>query len=394
MKNFKKECVVVGAGLTGSVISRYLTDKGYKVTIWERRNHIGGNMYDYVDENRICVHQYGPHIFHTNNDDLAAYMKKYAEWIDFPISCQVNMLGKTTPSPFNFQTIDDYYEPEVAKKLKKALLNAYPGRNKVTIVEMLESENPIVKQYADFLFVHDYSLYTAKQWGVSPAEIDPSVLKRVPVLLSYKDGYFDDKWQMVPEDGYTNWFSGILNHENISVELGIEALERISIKDKAIWIDGRIFEGLLIYTGAIDELFKLEYGPLPYRSLRFEWKTEPVQHYQGAALVAYPEAPDYTRITEYSHFPQKEAANRTTLAYEYPVIYQEGCSIEPYYPILTEESKQRHNKYRRLAEEIKGLVCCGRLADFKYYNMDEALENALNICSKLNEYIMNAVCLK
>lgn len=377
------DVLVIGCGLTGSVIARHLAEHGKKVTIWERRNHIGGNMYDYADKNGIMVHQYGPHVFHTNKEYLAEYMRKYASWVDFPITCQVSMLGKTTPSPFNFQTIDDYYTPDDAEALKKALLSQYPGREKVTIVELLESENPLVKQYADFLFAHDYSLYTAKQWGVSPTEIDPSVLKRVPVLLSYRDGYFDDTYQMVPREGYTSWFARLLDHENISVALGIDALNRMDIRDNRIWIDGALFNGTVIYTGAIDELFGLKYGALPYRSLRFEWETKPVQHHQGAPLVAHPEAPGYTRITEYAHFPQKEPKDVTSLAYEYPVAYQEGQSAEPYYPILTEQSKAKHEKYKALSKNVDGLICCGRLADFQYYNMDQALENALTVCQRI-----------
>ena len=378
--NSETDVLVIGCGLTGSVIARHFAENGKKVTIWERRNHIGGNMYDYVDRNGIMVHQYGPHVFHTDTAALANYMQKYDEWLDFPIKCRVSMLGKTTPSPFNFQTIDDYYSATDAVNLKKALLQEYPGRSKVTIVELLASTNFVIKQYADFLFAHDYSLYTAKQWGVSPAEIDPSVLKRVPVLLSYEDGYFDDKWQMVPRNGYTKWFERLLDHKNIHVSLNIEALNRLYICHQELVVDGSPFKGLVVYTGPLDALFEYAYGALPYRSLLFEWKTEPVEHFQDAPLVAYPEAPDFTRITEYSHFPQKERTNVTTLAYEYPLTYQEGCAIEPYYPILTEESQKRHKQYQALAQSIQGLICCGRLADFKYYNMDQALENALSIC--------------
>lgn len=372
------DVLVVGCGLCGSVIARHLAEQGKRVTIWERRDHIAGNMYDYVDGNGLCVHRYGPHVFHTYDETLKNYMERYAQWTPFPITCRVDMLGKVTPSPFNYQTVDDYYPPERAAALKKALEAAYPERDKATIVELLESTDPLTKEYADFLFAHDYSLYTAKQWGMQPSEIDPSVLKRVPVLFSYKDGYFDDTWQMVPVYGYTAWFRRLLDHTNIMVELGVEALEHLQIRGGALLLDGAPFAGTVVYTGAVDELLGCRYGRLPYRSLRFEWQTRDGEHALDAALVAYPEAEGYTRITEYSHFPQKERHTKTSLAYEYPLPYQEGAAVEPYYPILTQESMALHARYMKKLQRVPNLVCCGRLADFKYYNMDQALARALD----------------
>lgn len=375
--------LIIGCGLTGSVIARHLAEQGKQVTIWERRDHIGGNMYDYIDANGICVHKYGPHVFHTYKKELRDYMLHYAQWTPFPITCRVEMLGKVTPSPFNYQTIDDYYPEQKAATLKKAIERAYPGKKKATIVELLDSSDPQIKEYANFLFAHDYSLYTAKQWGISPSEIDPSVLKRVPVLFSYKDGYFDDPWQMVPVDGYTEWFRKLLAHPNITVKLNLEALTHIQLSEQGVLVDNTLFDGQVIYTGAVDELLDMRYGALPYRSLRFNWETKEGEHYQAAALVAYPEAEGYTRVTEYSHFPQKQKQHKTSLSYEYPLPYQEGQRVELYYPILTQTSMERHQRYLEDLRRIPGLICCGRLADFKYYNMDQALERALSLCKML-----------
>lgn len=374
------DSIVVGCGLTGSVIARYLAERGEHITIWERRNHIGGNMYDYIDRNGIRVHRYGPHVFHTYSKELKDYMLRWGKWVPFQIKCRVNMLGKTTPSPFNFKTIDDYYTPEEAEMLKNAIKQSYPGKEKTTILDLLDNKNPIIKDYAIFLYEHDYSLYTAKQWGIEPKDIDPSVLKRVPVLFDYKDGYFDDTWQMIPEKGYTAWFEELLNHPNIEIKLGVEALDHIKISNDKIFVDNCAFNGKVIYTGALDELLDNKYGKLPYRSLKFEWVTREQERVLDAALIAFPEAEGYTRITEYNHFPQPRKQKVSTLAYEYPIQYVEGINNEPYYPILTIESIEKHARYMMELNSTPNLICCGRLADFKYYNMDQALKRALECC--------------
>lgn len=375
--------LIVGCGLTGSVIARELADAGHEVTIWDRRGHIGGNMYDFRDEHGIIVHKYGPHCFHTNNKDLYDYMCRYNDWQPFRILCQAEIDGKATPSPFNFQTIDDFYSPEDAAKLKDALQTEYPNREFVTVVEALGSTNEMIRNYAKFLFEKDYSLYTAKQWGMSPADIDPCVLERVPLRLSYKDGYFDDEYQVVPLNGYVTFFNNILNHPNISIHLGIEALDHISIAEEIslIKVDGdETYQ--IVYTGALDELFGCRYGKLPYRSLHFDWVYEDKDSFQGAPLVAYPQAEGYTRIVEYKKLPVQDVKG-TSYAVEYPLPYTEGADVEPYYPVLTEKSQNLYKQYAELAAAYKNLVVCGRLADFKYYNMDQCLDRCLAVAKSL-----------
>lgn len=377
--------LIVGCGLTGSVIARELAEHGQTVTIWDRRNHIGGNMYDYKDEHGIIVHKYGPHCFHTNNKDLYDYLCRFNEWIPFRINCQVEIDGKATPSPFNFQTIDDFYSKEEAESIKDAFKTEYPNREFVTVLEALESSNEFIRQYAEFLFEKDYSLYTAKQWGLSPKEIDPSVLKRVPLRLSYNDGYFDDTYQIMPAKTYENFFKNLLNHPNIKVQLRIEALDHL-YKDednKTILVDGDS-NFTVVYTGALDELFDCRYGKLPYRSLRFDWKYENKDSFQGAPLVAYPQAEGYTRIVEYKKMTPNIPQKGTSYAIEYPLPYKSGCEVEPYYPVLTEESNLLYKQYEQLADSYYNLFHCGRLADFKYYNMDQALFKAL-------EFSMNII---
>lgn len=371
--------LVVGAGLCGSVIARELAERGKKVTLWERRDHIGGNMYDYVDEHGFLVQKYGPHTFHTNEKKLYDYMCRFEQWQDYKLTCGAVWGGKYTPTPFNFTTIDTFYPAEKAELLKEKLKKAFSGRDTATVVEVLAHPDEDIRGYAEFLFQNDYAPYTAKQWGISPAEIDPSVLKRVPLHFSYDEGYFGDDYQVMPRHSFTHFFENLLNHPNITVQLGIDALERLRIRDGKLMLDGEVCRIPVVYTGALDELFDHEYGRLPYRSLRFEWRYTDKSSVQEAPVVAYPQEPGFTRITEYKKLPPQEGRG-SSYALEYPLPYDGTDSAEPYYPVLTEESQKQYAQYRDAAEKIPNLILCGRLADFKYYNMDQALERALETC--------------
>jgi len=370
--------LVVGAGLCGSVIARELAERGQQVTIWERRAHIGGNMYDYVDEHGFLVQKYGPHIFHTNTKALYDYMCRFEQWQDYKLTCGAVWDGKYTPTPFNFTTIDTFFAPEKAAILKEKLSVAFSGRDTATVVEVLSHPDADIRGYAEYLFTNDYAPYTAKQWGVSPAEIDPSILKRVPLRFSYNEGYFDDTYQVMPRHSFTRFFENLLNHPNITVQLGVEALNHLHIVNGHLLVDDLPFQIPVIYTGALDELFGHVYGHLPYRSLRFEWQHTDANSVQDAPVIAYPQEPEFTRITEYKKLPPQEG-NGSSYVLEYPLAYNGTESSEPYYPVLTEESQRQYAQYRIAAAKVPGLILCGRLADFKYYNMDQALEKALKI---------------
>jgi UDP-galactopyranose mutase len=376
------EVLVVGAGISGSVIARHLAEQGKKVTVWERRPHIAGNLYDHVHECGIRVQDYGPHIFHTRKPELFDYLARFGKWEPFKLECMVYMNGQFTPSPFNYQTIDDYFPPEKAAEIKTHLETAYPGREKATIVEMLKCSDPVVKEYANYLFDNDYSLYTAKQWGISPEEIDISVLSRVPVLLSYQTGYFDDPVQMMPTDGFTAVIRRILDHKNIEISLNTDGMGRLvaDTDGRTVAVDGKIVHTPVIYSGALDELLDYRFGRLPYRSLRFEWETAAGDNVQPAPVVAYPQAPDYTRVTEYNKLPVQPPQGVTVYAREYSVLSDEQQQ-EPYYPIPTDQNEQLYRRYRDAVCHIPNLYLCGRLADYKYYNIDQALEKALEMCS-------------
>lgn len=386
MKTF--DCVVVGAGLAGGIIARELAEKRHKkVLIVERRDHIAGNTYDLEDSHGIKIQKYGPHVLHTNSDEVYNYITRFCEPIPYRTKCEAVIDGVSTPSPFNLKTIDQFYSAKDAADLKERLARCYPGRSFVTVVEMLECSDEKIRNYAQFLFEHDYRPYTAKQWALDPSEIDISVLKRVPIALTYADTYFDDKYEFMPKNGFSELYRQIISYPGITVTLGSDALDHITVDEENSTIQ---FDGMnvsIVYTGAIDELFQYRFGVLPYRSLYFDFRQLNVDSYQTAAIVAYPQADGYTRITEYTKMPPQDSHGWTCIAYEFPVAYDRnnklGC--EPYYPILTEQSKEIYSRYYEYAGRFKNLTLCGRLAEFKYYNMDQVILRALEISGNMEE---------
>ena len=377
--------IIVGAGLAGGVLARKLAEeRGERVLVLDRRKHIGGNAYDYTNDKGIRVQKYGPHVFHSNSDKAYGFILQYCTAIPYRTRCEAVLDGISTPSPFNFKTIDQFYPDEKAAELKSKLLEAYPGREEVTVLEMLQAEDEDIRQHAELLFEKDYRPYTAKQWALQPSEIDPSVLKRVPIVLSYRDTYFGDKYEFMPKGGFEAFFECLLDHPNIAVQLDIDALEHLTVASgqNVFLFDGKETE--IIYTGAIDELFGYRFGVLPYRSLQFEFESMQIKSFQRAAIVAYPQEEGYTRITEYTKMPEQDGNGWTSVAYEYPVKY-ENKENEPYYPVLTEKSQQVYQKYAAYAKNFRNLVLCGRLADYKYYNMDQIILRAMEVFRAIGE---------
>lgn len=379
----KYDLIVAGCGFSGAVIAHLAAKRGDRVLLVEKRGHIAGNMYDYVDEAGILVQKYGPHSLHTNHARVRAFLSGLWEWEPFILRARAMIRGRATPSPFNLKTIDDYYAPDRAGQLKERLKAVYGDAKKTTIVELLESPDPVIREYAQFLFEEDYRPYTAKQWGIAPETLDVSVLKRVPVRLDYTDAYFDDDWQVLPKKSFTAFFERVLDLPGIELRLRTNILDHLSLDSESgtLSFDGQTAGVPVVYTGPLDELFGCCYGSLPYRSLRFEWKTLDMDSFQETPGVAHPKAEGFTRITEYTKQPPQDGHGRTTIAVEYPAPYQPGG--EAYYPILTEQSQQLAARYRALAKRFPHLYLCGRLADFKYYNMDEAVLRALELFEML-----------
>lgn len=376
------DILIAGAGLCGCVAARELAADGNKVLILERRAQIGGNLFDRIDEETgIRVQMFGPHAFHTAKKELYEYITQYGKWEPFRLTCRVKMLGRTTPSPFNFQTIEDYFSPAKAEKIKLHLQNAFPDREEAAITELLSCPDAVVKEYAEFLFRHDYSLYSAKQWGIPPEQVDSGVLARVPVVFSFRDGYFTDPYQAIPALGYSAVLKEMVAHPNIRVCAETDALSVMQADPERglLLIDGVPSKKPVIYTGAADELLGYRFGRLPYRSLSFEWERHAGDGVQPTPIVAFPEAEGYTRVTEYSKLPRQRTRGMTITAKEYP-LPTHSQDQEPYYPVHTEQSAALYGRYRRAADRIGNLHLCGRLADFQYYNMDQTIERTLRMC--------------
>ncbi len=384
-----KDIVIVGAGFAGAVMAERFANLGKKVLLIEKRNHIAGNMYDYLDDNQVLRHEYGPHIFHTNSKEVVDYLSNFTSWYDYKHCVKGYVNGILCPIPFNFESIDLCFEENKAKRLKQILIDTYGEDKQIPILTLKENENDEIKELADFIFENVFLHYTMKQWGLKPDEIDPNVTARVPVRLSYEDGYFADTYQIMPEHGYTAIFENMLKHDNIEVCLNTEAKERLSLDadTNSIYLDGEKFEGQVIFTGAVDDLFNYELGDLPYRSLDFDVQTKE-GIYQEVATVNYPTPKDvhgFTRISEYKLFNPNQSLEKTTIAIEYPLAYDRLADKGniPYYPIFTQDNQKKYEAYVSLAKQFPQIHLLGRLAEYKYYNMDAIILRALQMFEEI-----------
>ena len=383
------DVLTAGAGYAGAVAARALAEQGKRVLVLERRPHIGGNAYDRLDDAGVLIHQYGPHIFHTNNREVFDWLSRFTQWRDYQHRVVANIPDEkggrmTYPVPFNLTSLETAFGPEEGRRLGNKLIAAYGAEKKVTILELRQNPDPEIAALADYVYEHVFVHYTMKQWGQKPEDIDPNTTARVPVFLSRDDRYFQDAYQGMPLEGYTPMFEKMLDHPNITVELGADALDRLDLSGDRIKVDGEHFDGPVIYTGQADELFGFKYGPLPYRTLDFRFETLERDDFQnGYGTVNYTVDQDYTRITEFKHLTGQKVPGKTTIVKEYSKAYAGIFGEIPYYAIINPENNALYGQYKALAEGFDNLHLLGRLAEYKYYNMDAIAARALELAKEL-----------
>lgn len=377
------ETIIIGCGFAGAVVARVLAERGEQVTIIEKRDHIGGNCFDEYDEHGVLVHKYGPHIFHTQNKEVFDFLSRFTRWYDYSHEVVASVYGEIIPIPFNLNTLMIVFGEEKGQALKKELIDTYGENARVPILELQKSSSKGIQEVAHYVYENIFLKYTMKQWNQKPEEVDQSVTARVPVLISYDNRYFQDTYQGMPLEGYTKLFENMLEHPNIKVILGRDAKEDIQFDfdKKDVLYQGKVFDGKVIFTGAIDDFFDHKLGQLPYRSLRFDFEHHNQDDYQGHAVVNYTVDEEYTRITEFKHMTGQKIKG-TTIIKEYPEVYKDNSQV-PYYAILNDDNKQMHQDYVDMLKSFDRFYLLGRLAQYKYYNIDGIVEEALKLCKKI-----------
>ena len=356
--------LIVGAGYAGSVTAERLARGfGKTVLLVDRRPHIGGNAYDHLDRHGILVHKYGPHIFHTNSADVFGYLSRFTSWRPYEHRVLAYVDNKLAPIPINLDTVNRLYDLNLTSEQLEEFFAA--RAEKIDCPKT--SEDVVVSRVGRDLYEKLFRGYTRKQWGLDPSELDAQVTARIPVRTNRDDRYFTDTYQAMPRSGYTAMFENMLDHENIHLELGVDYREVLS----------SVLYRNMVYTGPIDEFFNFRYGKLPYRSLEFKHRTLEQKQLQQVAVINYPNEHAYTRVTEFKHLTGQDHP-RTSIVYEYPRA--EG---DPYYPVPRSENAALYRRYEELAQAVAGTYFVGRLATYKYYNMDQVVAQALTLCGKI-----------
>lgn len=368
----KVQNLIVGCGLSGMVLAeRIASQLGEEVLVIDKRDHIGGNIYDYKDSSGVTVHKYGPHVFHTRYKEVWDYLSRFTDWHYFMYRVKAVIDGEEVNIPFNLDSLYKVFPHKLATDLEAKLIKKFGFNHKVPILQLRESRDPDLEFLAEYVYQKVFLGYTIKQWGVTPEELDPSVSGRVPVYVSRDNRYFQDKYQAIPARGYTEMAQNMLNHPLIRVELNTDFAD---IREKTLY--ERLF-----YSGPIDEFFSFELGKLPYRSLDIRFRRFDREYYQSGPQINYPENYDFTRSVEYKYYLGEETA-QTVISEEYSQPYISGKN-ERYYPVPDQKNQELYDKYRRKAAACPNVYFVGRLGDYKYYNMDETVKRALELYGRI-----------
>ena len=361
------QVLIIGTGFAGAVSARELAEAGHQVLVVDRREHIAGNAYDVKDEHGILIHQYGPHIFHTNSERIFNYLSKFTEWHPYEHRVRGVVNGQEYPFPINRDTLNQLYDLDLTEEQAAE----YFEKVREPKAKVLTSEDVVLNSVGQDLYEKFFLNYTKKQWGLDPSQLKAGVAARIPTRTNTDDRYFTDTYQAMPLHGYTAMFENMLNHPNITVKLSTDY--------KDLLAQGVEYDHL-IYTGCIDEFYDYKFGKLPYRSLRFEHQhLENTEQYQSVGTINYPNDFEFTRITEFKHLTGQQHP-ATSIVREYPTV--EG---DPYYPIPRDENEALFKKYKSLADCEKNVTFVGRLAEYRYYNMDQVVGAALNAVDKILE---------
>jgi len=360
--------LIVGAGFAGSVLAERLASQhGARVLVIDRRPHIGGNAYDEPNERGILYHKYGPHIFHTNSDAVVDYLSQFTEWRPYEHRVLAYVRDKLVPIPINRTTLNELFDLDLQTDQEAA---DYLASRAEPVSEIRTSEDVVINAVGRELYELFFRGYTRKQWDLDPSELDKQVTARIPTRTNTDDRYFTDTFQAMPRDGYTAMFKGILDHPLIEIRTGVDFRD---VRDEVDYDH-------LIYTGPVDEYFDHRFGKLPYRSLKFDHQTLDQEQFQATGTVNYPsEDVPFTRISEYKHLTGQQSP-LTTITYEYP-----SAEGDPYYPIPRPENQELFKKYEALADATDGVTFVGRLATYRYYNMDQIVGQALATFRRLDE---------
>jgi UDP-galactopyranose mutase len=357
--------LIVGAGFAGSVCAERLASRGRRILICDRRPHVGGNAYDHYDDAGILVHRYGPHIFHTASPRVFEYLSRFTAWRPYEHRVVVSVDDRLLPFPINIDTINGLYGLCLDEN---TIADFYASRVEDAPRPPRTSEDVVVAKVGRELYEKFFRNSTRKQWGLDPRELDAAVAARVPARLTRDDRYFVDAFQAMPAAGYTRMFERMLDHPNIRIMLNTDYR---MIVNEVEWRQ-------MIYSGPIDRFFDCRFGPLPYRSLDFEFETHDVETFQPNAVVNYPNERPYTRITEFKYLTG-QVHPRTSIVYEYP---RDGG--DPYYPVPRAQNAELYRQYKTLADATRNVHFVGRLATYKYYNMDQVVAQALSLVDRLD----------